>query len=115
MIRGRDLTDGLPKNIKITSTEVMEAMNDSITKIVETIKQTLEQTPPELSADIIERGIMLSGGGALIKDLDKLIKMQTGMPTFIAENPLECVVRGTSKTLEDLEKLKTILSNSRKN
>lgn len=113
-IRGRDLTDGLPRNVTITSTQVEEALKESILKIVDIVKSTLEKTPPELSSDIMEKGIVLAGGGALIKNLDKLISMETGMPVYIAENPLDCVVRGTGKTLEDLEKLKHVLINARK-
>ncbi len=113
-IRGRDLSDGLPRNVTITSTQIEEAMKGSISKIVEIVKLTLEKTPPELASDIMEKGIVLAGGGALIKNLDKLISMETGMPVYIAEEPLDAVVRGTGKTLEDLERLKTVLVNSRK-
>ena len=113
-IRGRDLTDGLPRNVYITSSEVQKAIQESISKIVDIVKLTLEQTPPELAADIMEKGIVLAGGGALINNLDKLISRETGMPVFIAEEPLDCVVRGTGKTLDDLEKLKTVLINARK-
>ena len=113
-VRGRDLTDGLPRNVVITSTQVEEAMKESITKIVDIVKQTLEKTPPELASDIMEKGIVLAGGGALIKNLDKLISTETGMPVYVAENPLDCVVRGTGKTLEDLERLKHVLINARK-
>ena len=113
-VSGRDLTTGLPQTLSITSTQVEEAIKESIEKIVEIVKQTLERTPPELSSDIMEKGIVLSGGGALIKNLDKLISQKTEMPVYIAEEPLECVVKGTGKTLEDLEKLKAVLINSRK-
>ncbi len=113
-IRGRDLSTGLPKNIIITSSHVEEAMRESIGKIVEVVKLTLEKTPPELASDIMEKGIVLAGGGALIKNLDKLLSNETGMPVYVAEEPLECVVRGTGKTLDDLERLKTVLINSRK-
>ena len=113
-ISGRDLTTGLPETKVINSTQVEEAISESIEKIVEIIKQTLERTPPELSSDIMEKGIVLSGGGALIKNLDKLIASRTEMPVYIAEDPLECVVKGTGKTLEDLERLKTVLINSRR-
>ena len=82
--------------------------------IVDIVKSTLEKTPPELSSDIMEKGIVLAGGGALIKNLDKLLSIETGMPVYIAEEPLDCVVRGTGKTLEDLERLKSVLVNSRK-
>lgn len=114
-VRGRDLGNGLPRNIIITSTQVEEAMHDSINEIVEIVKATLEKTPPELASDIVEKGIVLAGGGALIKNLDKLLSQKTGMPVYVAENPLECVVKGTGKTLEDLERLKTVLINARKN
>lgn len=113
-IRGRDLTNGLPKNIVITSTQIEEALRDSINEIVEAVKSTLEKTPPELASDIMEKGIVIAGGGALIKNIDKLLSIKTGMPVYIAEDPLECVVKGTGKTLEDLEKLKDILINARK-
>ena len=113
-IRGRDLTTGLPRNIVITSNMVLEAMAESINEIVECVKQTLEKTPPELASDIMEKGIVLAGGGALIQNLDKLLSIKTGMPVYVAENPLDCVVKGTEKTIEDLEKLKSVLINSRK-
>lgn len=114
-IRGRDLSTGLPRNVVITSTQVEEAMKNSINEIVEIVKTTLEKTPPELASDIVEKGIVLAGGGALIKNLDKLLSQKTGMPVYIAENPLECVVKGTGKTLEDLERLKSVLINARRN
>lgn len=113
-IRGRDLVDGLPRNEEITSTQVELAMKESIGKIVDVVKSTLEKTPPELASDIMEKGIVLAGGGALIKDLDKLLSVETGMPVYIAEEPLDSVVRGAGKTLDDLERLKTVLINSRK-
>ena len=89
-------------------------MAESISKIAEVVKQTLERTPPELASDIMERGIVLAGGGALIKNLDKLLSDKTGMPVYITDDPLDCVVKGAGKTLEDLEKLKSILLNARK-
>lgn len=112
-IRGRDLTTGLPKNVTISSTQIEEAMKESIAKIVDIVKQTLEKTPPELAADIMEKGIVLAGGGALIKNLDKLLSIETGMPVYIAEDPLDCVVRGAGKTLENIEKLGRVLVNAR--
>lgn len=108
-IRGRDLITGLPKHMIVTSSQIGEAMADSISKIVDVVKQTLERTPPELASDIMERGIMLTGGGALIRDLDKLLSAKTGMPVLIADNPLDCVVKGAGKTLEEIEKLRSIL------
>ena len=113
-IRGRDLTNGLPRNVVVTSAQIQEAMQNSINEIVDIVKTTLEKTPPELASDIVEKGIVLAGGGALIKNLDKLLSQKTGMPVYISENPLECVVKGTGKTLEDLERLKSVLINARK-
>ena len=113
-IRGRDLNTGLPKTTIISSTQIQEAIKFSVNEIIETVKMTLEKTPPELSSDIMEKGIYLSGGGALIKNLDKLLSQRTGMPVYIAEEPLECVVKGTGKALEDLEKLKTIINNRKR-
>lgn len=113
-IRGRDLGNGLPRNVIITSTHAEEAMRESINEIIDAVKGTLEKTPPELASDIIEKGIVLAGGGALIQNLDKLLSARTGMPVYIAEEPLDCVVKGTGKTLEDLERLKTVLINARK-
>ncbi len=113
-IRGRDLATGLPRNIEISSFEIEIAIKETINKIVDIVKTTLEKTPPELASDIMEKGIFLAGGGALIKNLDKLLSEETGMPVYIAEEPLDAVVRGTGKTLEDLERLKTVLINSRR-
>ena len=113
-IRGRDLGTGLPKNIQISSEQVEEAMSESIQKIVEIVKLTLEKTPPELASDIMEKGIVLAGGGALIQNLDKLLSAKTGMPVYVAQDPLDCVVKGTGKTLDDLDRLKNVLTNSRK-
>ena len=113
-IKGRDLETGLPLNLTITSSQVEEAMRESIQRIVDCIKQTLEKTPPELASDIMERGIVLTGGGACLENMDKLVSLKTGIPVYVAENPLECVVNGTEKTIEDLEKLKSVLINSRK-
>ena len=113
-IRGRHLATGLPETAIITSTQVQEAMNDSIEKIVDIIKQTLEKTPPELASDIMERGIVLTGGGALIRNFDSLLAEKTEMPVYVADHPLEGVAKGAEKTLEDLEKLRTVLSSSRR-
>lgn len=112
-IRGRDLVTGLPKNITITQEEIRGALDEPITAIVDAIKFTLEKTPPELSADIMDRGIMLTGGGALIRGLDKLITRETGIPVFVAEDPLDCVALGTGKVLEEIETLKKVLINSK--
>ena len=113
-IKGRDLNNGLPRTEVISSDQVEEALKESIEKIVEMVKITLENTPPELASDIMEKGIILAGGGALIQNLDKLISLETGMPVYIAEEPLDSVVKGTEKTLQEIDKLKTVLKNSRK-
>ena len=113
-VRGRDLTTGLPRNIEVHSSQIQEAMAESVSEIVECVKQTLEKTPPELASDIVEKGIVLAGGGALIQNLDKLLSIKTEMPVYVAENPLECVVKGTERTIEDLEKLKSVLINGRR-
>ncbi|MBQ6714106.1 MAG: rod shape-determining protein [Clostridia bacterium] len=99
-IRGRNLVDGLPKNVTISSEEVRNAMADTIAEIIDTVRTTLEKTPPELSADIIDTGITLTGGGALLRGLAELIAEETGMPVSVAANPLDCVVIGTRKRLE---------------
>ena len=100
-IKGRNLVDGLPKDILIRSEEVRDAMNDCLLRIVEAIKDTLECTPPELSSDIIDRGIMLSGGGALLRGLDTLIQNETGIEVHIAESPLDCVALGAGAVLDN--------------
>lgn len=99
-VKGRSQMDGLPKLIEISAEQVREALADSVEQIVEAIRQTLEKTPPELSADIMDRGIMLTGGGALLRGLDKLIAIETKMPVHIAQNPLDCVVNGAGLCLE---------------
>ncbi len=99
-IKGRNLADGFPKNIILTPQEIREALVDSIVAILDAIRSTLEKTPPELSADIIDKGITLTGGGAMLKGLDHLITIETGMPVHIAENPLDCVALGAGKILE---------------
>lgn len=111
-VKGRDLITGLPKHITMTSSQVLEAMTESINEIVDSVKQTLEKTPPELASDIGEKGITIAGGGALIQNIDKLLAQRTNMPVYIAEQPLNCVVNGTAKTIEELEKLKSLLVNS---
>ncbi len=99
-IKGRNLVDGLPKNVVISSEEVRDAMADTVGQIIDAVRLTLEKTPPELAADIIDRGITLTGGGALLRGLADLIAEETGMPVRVAENPLDCVVLGTAKRLE---------------
>ena len=99
-IKGRNLVDGLPKNVVISAAEVRDALADPLSVIVEAIRSTLEKTPPELSADIIDHGIMLTGGGALLRGLDFLVAQETNMPVHVAERPLDCVAEGTGKRLE---------------
>ncbi|MEW5920068.1 MAG: rod shape-determining protein [Bacillota bacterium] len=107
-IRGRDLVRGLPKLLNISSTEIQEALEEPVNDILETIKTTLERTPPELAADIMEKGIVMSGGGALLKGLDRLIAEETGMPVYIAEDPLDCVVLGAGKALTAIDLLRRV-------
>ena len=111
-MRGRDLITGLPKEVAVNSNHIREAVNRSLRQIVDSIKTTIEITPPELVADIYERGIMLAGGGALLKGLDKLIKQETKIPIHITDDPLTAVVRGTGIVLDDLDNLKEILASS---
>lgn len=113
-ISGRDLVTGLPKELKVSSEEIREALKEPVNSVVDSIKFTLEKTPPELAADIMERGIMLAGGGALLKGLDKLINKETGIPVFIAEQPMDCVVLGTGRVLEEIDVLSNVLLSSRK-
>jgi len=108
--KGRDLINGVPRTRTVNSRDVREALSESVNTVVESVTKSLEQTPPELSADILDRGIMLTGGGALLKNLDKLIMETTDLPVHIAEDPLTAVVRGTGAILEDLEYYKSVLS-----
>lgn len=107
-IRGRDLVRGLPKLLNINSTEIQEAIAEPVSAILETIKTTLERTPPELAADIMEKGIVMSGGGALLKGMDRLISAETGMPVYIGEDPLDCVVLGAGKSLTAIDLLRRV-------
>ena len=113
-IKGRDLASGLPKTITVTSTDINEAIADSLYEILRVLRITLEQTPPELSADIMETGIVLCGGVSLLKNLDRYISQNTGIPVYVAENPLECVVRGVGASLENMEILKKLIKNRRR-
>ncbi|MBM7713450.1 rod shape-determining protein MreB [Bacillus thermophilus] len=105
-IRGRDLLTGLPKTIEITAEEISEALRDTVYTIIDAVKNTLENTPPELAADIMDRGIVLAGGGALLRNLDKVISNETKMPVLIADEPLDCVAIGTGKALDHINMFK---------
>jgi rod shape-determining protein MreB len=108
-MRGRDLVTGLPKEIMVTPDQVRAALSKSVREIVEAVKITIEETPPELVADIMDRGIILAGGGALLKGLDLMLHRETKMPVHIAEDPLTAVARGTGLVLEDIDALKEVL------
>ena len=103
-VRGRNLSEGVPRSFTISSNEVLEALNEPLNQIVSAVKNALEQTPPELGADIAERGMMLTGGGALLRDLDRLLSEETGLPVLVAEDPLSCVVRGCGMALDHLDR-----------
>ena len=113
-VRGRDLVTGLPKTITIQAREIREALADPIYKIVEAVKGTLEKTPPELAADVMDHGIMMTGGGALLTNLDKLISNETGMPVLVADDALSCVGEGTGRSLENLNLLKRVVMTTKK-
>ncbi len=113
-VKGRDLVDGIPKMIEISSAEIREALDGAVTLIVEAVLNLLERTPPELSADIFDRGIILSGGGALLKGLDERLSRETRLPVHVADDPLTAVVRGTGKVLEDLNAYQTVLIKSKR-
>ena len=113
-IRGRDLVSGLPKTLNIKASEVRDALSEPIFKIVDAVKNTLEKTPPELAADVMDHGIMMTGGGALLTNLDKLLSHETGMPVLMAEDPLSCVGEGTGKSLENIELLKRVVMTTKK-
>jgi rod shape-determining protein MreB len=110
-VKGRDLASGIPKILSIDSEEIRVAISEQIDAIVETVKIALEQTPPELSADIVDRGVILTGGGALLKNLDKLLREETNLPITVAERPLETVVLGSGKALDNIDLLKEIVIN----
>jgi len=113
-IKGRDLVAGVPKNLKLSSVQVREALVEPIERIIEAVRQSLERTPPELASDILERGIILTGGGALLRGLDKRLRQETNLPVVIADDPLTCVVRGTGKVLENMQQYSKVLMKSRR-
>lgn len=113
-VKGRDLVAGVPKTLKLSSVQVREALSETIDIIVEAVRQALERTPPELASDILERGIVLTGGGALLRGLDKRFREETNLPVNVADDPLTCVVRGTGKVLENFSHYSKVLEKSRK-
>ena len=100
-VRGRNLAEGIPRSFTLNSNEILEALQESLAQIVQAVKGALEQSPPELSSDVAERGMVLTGGGALLRDLDKLLSEETGLPVIVADDPLTCVARGGGKFLEN--------------
>jgi rod shape-determining protein MreB len=113
-VKGRDLVAGIPKTVNISSKQVQEALAETVQSMVESVKMCLEMTPPELSADILDRGILLTGGGALLKGIDERLRQETNLPVILAEEPLLAVVRGTGMVLEDLNKYRKVLSHIKK-
>jgi rod shape-determining protein MreB len=109
-VRGRNMSEGIPRSFTVSSNEILEALSDPLNQIISAVKIALEHTPPELGADIAERGIMLAGGGALLRDLDRLIAEETGLPVLVAEAPLTCVVRGSGMALERMDKFGSVFS-----
>jgi rod shape-determining protein MreB len=110
-VKGRNLAEGIPRSFTISSNEILEALTEPLNQIVSTVKSALEQTPPELAADIADKGMVLTGGGALLRDIDRLLMEETGLPVIIAEDPLTCVVRGSGKALDKVERLATIFTS----
>ena len=110
-VKGRNLAEGIPRSFTISSNEILEALTEPLNAIVGAVKQALEQTPPELGADIAEKGMVITGGGALLRDLDRLLMEETGLPVIVADDPLTCVVRGSGIALEKVDTLGSIFAN----
>ena len=110
-VKGRNLSEGVPRSFTISSNEILEALTEPLNNIVSEVKKALEETPPELGADIAERGLVLTGGGALLHDLDRLLTEETGLPVIVADDPLTCVARGSGMALEKMDKLGSIFAN----
>jgi rod shape-determining protein MreB len=110
-VKGRNLAEGIPRSFTISSNEILEALTEPLNAIVGAVKQALEQTPPELGADIADKGMVLTGGGALLRDLDRLLMEETGLPVIVADDPLTCVVRGSGIALEKVDTLGSIFAN----
>ena len=113
-VRGRDLVTGLPKTIEVSAQEIKEALEEPVSRIISAVKRTLEQTPPELASDVMDKGIILTGGGGLLRGLDRLIGQETEMPVHIADEPLDCVAVGTGKVLDEIKVLKRVLITPKK-
>ena len=109
-VKGRNLAEGIPRSFTISSNEILEALTDPLNNIISAVKSALEQTPPELGSDIAEKGMVLTGGGALLRDLDRLMMEETGLPVFVAEDPLTCVVRGSGRALEEMDRLHSVFA-----
>ena len=110
-VKGRSLAEGVPRSFNVSSNEILEALTEPLNAIVSAVKQALEQTPPELGADIAEKGMVLTGGGALLRDLDRLLMEETGLPVIVADDPLTCVVRGCGRALQEMDTLATVFTN----
>ncbi len=110
-VKGRSLAEGIPRSFTVSSNEVLEALTEPLNAIVSAVKQALEQTPPELGADIADKGMVLTGGGALLRDLDRLLMEETGLPVIVADDPLTCVVRGSGRALEEMDKLHAVFTH----
>jgi rod shape-determining protein MreB len=110
-VKGRNLAEGIPRSFTISSNEILEALTEPLNSIVSAVKSALEQTPPELGADIAEKGMVLTGGGALLRDFDRLLVEETGLPVIVADDPLTCVVRGSGRALEDMDKLGSVFTS----
>ncbi|MEN9307184.1 MAG: hypothetical protein RL173_1116, partial [Fibrobacterota bacterium] len=111
-VKGRDVAAGIPRTMRITSTEIREALEECVSAIVQAVKSALEQTPPELSADILDKGIVMTGGGAQLRNLDERIRQETNLPVNVIDNPLQCVCMGTAKIVENLDHYRKVLLNS---
>jgi rod shape-determining protein MreB len=113
-VKGRDIVSGIPKTVRIHSGEVREALQEPVMAIVEAVRAALERTPPELASDIVDRGIVMTGGGSLLRGLDALLREETALPINVDEDPLTCVVRGTGRILDDPNKYRNVLTLSRR-
>ncbi len=111
-VKGRDLMAGIPKTLKITSEEIREALSETVALIVDAVKRALENTPPELSSDIVDKGIVMTGGGALLRGLDDRLRTETNLPVNVIDEPMVCVCKGTARILEDIDKFRKVLMSA---